>query len=397
MKSIAAANNAPGATHYRSLDGLRGLAAAMVAYGHAGYFGGAHPWVPPVAGCATIGVILFFFLSGFLMAHHYLPTAALGIFSGHALKYWAAFLLRRFVRVYPPYLFAPIVGYLLLMPRMPPDFGRTTQFADLSVFEALTNIATFKGELGIYWTIEVELFFYLLFPFTIILCLLVGRNARTLLALSLALMFLNHFRHGLAGLSWSVPLPGMWTGYLSIFLAGAFAAVVAKRISNMASGRPLPWNTLALISFAALALVVALVSRFSLPQASIWQLEWLFACLFLVIFVSLVGSDGIVVRILSSRLCVALGRVSYSLYLIHIIAYYFAIKYLPGGHRGMLAVLALVLLTPAYYLLFERPFVRLSKRIAVNATAARRGAIETGEALPRFDHPQGDEAGAPDR
>ena len=50
----------------------------MVAYGHAGYFGGKHPWVPLLSGCATIGVILFFFLSGFLMAHHYLPTAALG-------------------------------------------------------------------------------------------------------------------------------------------------------------------------------------------------------------------------------------------------------------------------------------------------------------------------------
>ena len=386
MKFVAAANNAPGATHYRSLDGLRGLAAAMVAYGHAGYFGGKHPWVPLLSGCATIGVILFFFLSGFLMAHHYLPTAALGIFSGRALKYWAAFVLRRFVRVYPPYFFAPIVGYLLLMPRMPPDFARATQFADLSVFEELIKVAAFKGELGIYWTIEVELFFYFLYPFAIILCLLIGRNARTLLALSLALMFLNHFHHDLAGLSWSVPLPGMWTGYLSIFLAGAFAAVVASKISGAASGKPLLWNTLALISFAAFALMVALVSRFSLPQASIWQLEWLFACLFLVMFVSLVRSHGIVARILSSRLCVALGRVSYSLYLIHIAAYYFAIKYLPGGNRAILAVLALLLLTPAYYVLFERPFVRLSKRIAVNAGAARRIVVETGDA-----------AGAPDR
>ena len=250
------------------------------------------------------------------------------------------------MRVYPPYFFAPIVGYLLLMPRMPPDFARATEFADLSVFEELIKVAAFKGELGIYWTIEVELFFYFLYPFAIILCLLIGRNARTLLALSLALMFLNHFHHDLAGLSWSVPLPGMWTGFLSIFLAGAFAAVVASKISGAASGKPLPWNTLALISFAAFALMVALVSRFSLPQASIWQLEWLFACLFLVMFVSLVRSHGIVARILSSRLCVALGRVSYSLYLIHIAAYYFAIKYLPGGNRGILAVLAL-LLTPA--------------------------------------------------
>ena len=372
---MSAASEAPGAIHYRSLDGLRGLAAAMVAYGHAGYFGGRHPWVPLLPGCATIGVILFFFLSGFLMAHHYLPNAASGVLNVRALKYWATFLLRRFVRVYPPYVFAPIVGYLLLMPRMPPDFQQRTRFANLSIVEELVKIATFKGELGIYWTIQVELFFYCLYPFAIVLCLFVGRSARTLLALTLALMFLNHVG----------ALPGMWMGYLSIFLAGAFAAVASRSISGAAGGKPFPWNALALISVAALALMVALVSRFGLTQADIWQLEWLFACVLLVMFVSLVRSDGIVARILSSRPCVALGRASYSLYLIHIIAYYFAIKYYPGGPRLIWAILALLLLTSAYYVLFERPFVRWSKKIAVNAGAARR-----------LDHPQGDSARASD-
>ena len=372
MKSTAAASDPPGATHYRSLDGLRGVAALMVVYGHAGRFGGPHPWVPLVSGCATIGVMLFFFLSGFLMAHHYMPETGSGAFSGRSLKYWAAFLLRRFVRVYPPYLFAPIVGYLLLMPRLPPDFQRKMRFADLPVFDELIRIAAFKGELGIYWTIKVELWFYLLYPLVITLCLLIGRRAWTLLALSLALMVLNHFPGGLAGISWRVPLPGMWTGYLSIFVAGAFTAAVARKIPGAWSGKPLPWNALTLASFAALALMVALISRSSPTQAFIWQLEWLFAGLFLVMFVALVRSDGIVGRLLSSRLGVALGRVSYSLYLLHLIAYYCAIKYLSAREYGVLsAALALLLLVPAYYVLFERPFVRLSKAIAVNGGATR--------------------------
>ena len=368
MTSTAAASDSPGATYYRSLDGLRGLAALMVAYGHAGYFG----WVPLVAGAATIGVILFFFLSGFLMAHHYMPATGSSAFSGRSLKYWAAFLLRRFVRVYPPYLFAPIVGYLLLRPRMPPDFQRKEKFADLAVFDELIKIATFQGELGIYWTIKAELVFYLLYPLVITLCLLIGRRAWTLLALSLALMVLNHFPHGLAGISWQAPLPGMWTGYLSIFVAGAFTAAVARKIPEAWGGKPLPWNALTLASFAALALIVALISRSSPTQASIWQLEWLFAGLFLVMFVGLVRSDGIACRLLSSRLGGVLGRVSYSLYLIHIVAYYCAIKYLSAREYGApAAALALLLLVPAYYVLFERPFVRLSKSIAVNGKIGR--------------------------
>src|SRR5258706_6619405 len=77
----------PKATHYPSLDGLRGLAACMVVYGHAGYFG----WVPLLSGCATIGVMLFFFLSGFLMWGTYLPAPSSGFFNRSILNYWAAF------------------------------------------------------------------------------------------------------------------------------------------------------------------------------------------------------------------------------------------------------------------------------------------------------------------
>ena len=124
--------------------------------------------------------------------------------------------------------------------------------------------------------------------------------------------------------------------------------------------------------------MVALISRSSPTQASIWQLEWLFAGLFLVMFVGLVRSDGIVGRLLSSRFGVALGRVSYSLYLVHIVAYYCAIKYLSAAQYGVLAAaLALLLLVPAYYVLFERPFVQLSKSIAVNGGIGRPVTVGT--------------------
>ena len=134
--------------HYPCLDGLRGLAALMVAFGHAGYFG----WVRLVVGAATCGVILFFFLSGFMMAHHYLTDVPSGARRGGMLRYWGTFLARRFVRVYPPFLFAPVFGYLLLQPRLPPDFQRRLPIEGLTAFQELARIATLGGDLGIYWT-----------------------------------------------------------------------------------------------------------------------------------------------------------------------------------------------------------------------------------------------------
>jgi peptidoglycan/LPS O-acetylase OafA/YrhL len=351
----------PRAPHYyRSLDGLRGLAALMVAFGHAGYFG----WVRLVVGLATSGVILFFFLSGFLMAHHYLPDASLGVFNRGAVRYWLAFVLRRFVRVYPPFLFAPLVGYLLLRPRLPPDFERQLPIEGLSVFRELIRVTTFSGNLGIYWTIPVELFFYLLYPLIAGLCMLVGSRMMTLFLLWVSLMFFNHFPHGIAGMSWSIPLRSMWAGYLSMFVAGALAAVVSKELPPASRQRQAAWNAVSLASFAAFVLVVGLLSRLRPTQAFLWQLEWLFASLFFVMFLSLVRSDGVLDRLLSSPLAVALGRTSYSLYLVHIIAYYVVRSHMPAAVHGMpMAILVLSILCAGYYFLVERPFVQLSKRI----------------------------------
>lgn len=345
----------------------------MVVYGHAGYFG----WVPLVVGCATIGVVLFFFLSGFLMGHHYVPDASIGILGKSATKYWAAFVFRRFVRVYPPYVFAPILGYLLLMPYMPPDFEQTIQFDNLSILDELAKIAFFEGELGIYWTIEVELFFYLVYPFIIALCFL-SRNLRwTLFSLFVVLVFFNHFPNGLGGVSWRLPLPGMWAGYTSIFIAGVLTSVSVRKIPRAPGGKRLSWNALALISFLVFVLVVGLISQSDPTQASIWNLEWLFAVLFFVMFTSLVRSDGVLSRIFSSRLAVTLGRVGYSIYLIHIIAFYIVVKYIDP--KGILAAaLVLIFLTSFYYMLFEKPFVRLSKRIRVGGGSASSSTGRSG-------------------
>ena len=338
----------------------------MVVYGHMGYQG----WVPLVVGCASIGVVLFFFLSGFLMGHHYIPGESLGIISSKSLRYWIAFLLRRFLRVYPPYVFAPVLGYLLLMPYMPPDFEQTAGFEHLAVVDELVQIASFKGNLGIYWTIQVELFFYLLYPLIISLCLLRRNNAKTLLLLFVALVLINHFPPSRLGIPWSLPWPHFWAGYTSVFVAGVFTAVMVRNNSRLLDIWNLSWNALSAISFVALAVVVALLSTYQPTHGVIWTLEWLFAPLFFILFISLIKSTGFTGRILSNPLSTTIGHASYSLYLVHIIGICFVSRRISPEYQGFLsAAMVLVVLTSAYYMLVERPFVILAKRIRVVACA----------------------------
>src|SRR5271155_4709859 len=67
-----------------ALDGLRGFACLLVLFSHAGW-AGLCPRLP-IAG--HLGVMVFFTLSGFLMAYLYMPGRL-------SMRYWLAFLLRR--------------------------------------------------------------------------------------------------------------------------------------------------------------------------------------------------------------------------------------------------------------------------------------------------------------
>ncbi len=149
-------------------------------------------------------------------------------------------------------------------------------------------------------------------------------------------------------------------------VAGVLTAVIARENAGLLDTRRLRPNALTAISFIVLIVVVALISRSNPTHGSIWTLEWLFAALFFVMFISLIQSTGISSKILSSRFCVSIGRASYSLYLTHIIAIYIVIKRVSPEQHGILsAAIVLLLLTSVYYVIVERPFVIMSKRISV--------------------------------
>ncbi len=53
--------------HFPSLDGLRGVSILLVLVGHASHTKGCPPWLAPVSPVSTLGVGIFFVLSGYLI------------------------------------------------------------------------------------------------------------------------------------------------------------------------------------------------------------------------------------------------------------------------------------------------------------------------------------------
>lgn len=172
------------------LDGLRGIAACVVAFGfHAKYLFAPGTFAPGWGGAVgnwlqTMGwtaVDLFFVLSGYVFAHVYLREANLGSVRGQG-AFWAA----RIARLYPLHLAMLLVCAMLF--RANPANSPTAFAADLVFAQALIAPVghTFDGPT---WSLSVELLCYAIFAFA------AARGPRVLVGVSVTAVM-----GGLAGI-----------------------------------------------------------------------------------------------------------------------------------------------------------------------------------------------------
>lgn len=296
-----------------SLTGMRFLAALAVFTHHftglSAQGGVAHaPLLFPYSTIGQNGVGFFFVLSGFLLTWGHRPGTSAGLF------YW-----RRAGRIWPAHLVAtvPCVWVLYL-------WGDT----ETDVFSLLTSLGlvqtwfpgvvpTLPGN-SVSWTLSVEMFFYLLFPYAI-------RGALRLRTRTLALLAGG----GLAAMwavnwwaaAWFAPYATEWimrhpVVRLPEFGVGMVCALALRR------GHRIRLDPLALLAcFAAYVVVYCHRGALLTPDLAA-QLSWtvrpfsaLFSALVIVAYVQreLAGHRGW----LCSRPMVLLGLWSYAFYLLH--------------------------------------------------------------------------------
>lgn len=158
---------------YAFVDGLRGLAAVSVMLFHLGTGDLRAPlstalsrWTTAACGYGWIGVHVFFTLSGFVIAHS-LGRQRLG------LRNAARFVLRRQVRLDPPYWCAIAVGVALSViaarmrpsvPRFVPDLRDVVAHV-FYVYDLLGR----PGISSVFWSLCIEVQFYLLFVLVLLL------------------------------------------------------------------------------------------------------------------------------------------------------------------------------------------------------------------------------------
>jgi peptidoglycan/LPS O-acetylase OafA/YrhL len=288
---------------YRSdIDGLRAVSILSVVLYH------AHPWLVPGG---FVGVDVFFVISGFLISRIILSQCDAGHFS--LLNFYA----RRIRRIIPALLTVSIatcvIGWFVLLPDQFVLLGKNI-VASVSFAANLYQL----GQTGYFapdaaenpllhlWSLGVEEQFYILWPLTLLFLSVSSKRVRWiwLIALASFCIGLSIFA-GYAGWAFYSPLPRAWE-----LLAGALLANHSLRSKN--SVRSMPDNLLSSVGIAAI-----LAAAFTLDRARFFPG---FYALLPVVGATLViaSPNGWVNRLLlSNRLMVLIGLISYPLYLWH--------------------------------------------------------------------------------
>lgn len=348
------------------IDGLRSIAVLAVVLYHFGVTG--------LQG-GFVGVDIFFVISGFLIGGLLWRE---GQSSGAiSLK---RFYMRRIKRLAPAYvamaLASLIVGYIVLLPFEFREFGKSLIAATVY----LSNVNFFR-EAGYFdsasedkvllhtWSLSVEEQFYIILPILMVLLLNRTVGLRALLWLS--------FFASLVACIWMTTRSQPAAFYLFPFrawelLAGVLLAIESQR-------RSLPHHIGA--SFAGLALVFGSIALIPAgAQFPGWHA--IFPVLGTVLLIANGAQNNPINRALSHSWPVAIGLISYSLYLWHWPVLTLSTYYRGGYSGGLETLLWLMLCFVLAYLSWrfvERPFRRskISPWPTFGAAALVSGALVT--------------------
>jgi peptidoglycan/LPS O-acetylase OafA/YrhL len=372
-----------------ALTGLRGVAAFLVFLYH---YEVLHPGIRldlavPLIGKALqfplgfgfVGVDFFFVLSGFLLS---LPFARAAL-ERQPLPPLKPYFRRRFLRVFPAYY-----AQLFIILAVGSWF---TVWQPLGISEFLAHLVMFfnigwepvRPLVGIWWTLPVEMGFYLLLPL-----LAPFLNPRRWIPILLGGLLISvlyrawagaHF--GTAGSAQAFLAASQLPGNLAEFLLGATAALVVQNAAVHERPRPAAW-VLDLMFLLGLLLPAFWLWNVVLSAgADYWLGHWGMVVAPLVLglplsiaVLSLYWGSRIGTLLLANRPIYFLGLISYSLYLWHFVVMR-QLQLMAGENYTdwphwmtfPLTTVSVVMVASLSYFLVERPFYRLKSYRQVKA------------------------------
>jgi len=294
------------------------------------------------------GVSFFFMISGFILA---LPFIREKMAAGPAVSL-KKYYLRRLTRLEPPYLAALLISFLLLVviknksfTDLLPHLGASSVYMHNIIYNSSSSV------LGVAWSLEVEVQFYLLAPFLCLIFLIKQVAVRRILLVLLILLSGVYAYYSF----WKMPT--MLPYFICYFFSGMLLADL------YCNGHKLKLNNkIAVITGA----VFFLGLPFIISVHSLWffllKLFLMNAAFYLVLF-----NPGLK-KLMSRQLITIIGGMCYSVYLLHLLIMsgvsqtLAAMPLLQGPVAvvmyAVLLLVAVVTFSAIFYRLIEQPCMR---------------------------------------
>lgn len=364
---------------YEELDSLRGLAALAVFLSHIMLifnlsfyalvlfeFG---PFRALVAGSEA--VMLFFILSGFVLS---LPFYKRKSFA------YNTYVIKRICRIYIPYIFAVILAFVCKelfydgrISGLSDWFNGLwdTSITSKEIVNHLLLVTNFSSNLNVVvWSLVHEMRISFVFPFVMLILLRVNSIKGIILAFScsvLSVIFVFLTNADYLGTELFVSIH-----YTALFIVGALLAKHRKYLIN--SYKNLSRNIKVLLFFVGIILYVyahpSFVLNMLIPDMHPFYRtvidSWLIAGGACILIVSAL-SAGAFSRLLNNKFINYLGKISYSLYLTHIVVLtstmYILSGKLPFWSICLIAIISTLVISSVMYEIVEKSAIKLGKSI----------------------------------
>ena len=366
------------------IDAQRGLAALLVIWLHATDAFMLLP-TPPEGGLlykissaidtGRVGVILFFAISGFVI-----PSSLRAIGNQTKPDALRVFLIRRVFRLFPAYWVSVVAAALLGLYLMTP-FSAQTVLLNLTMIQSIFGA---QDVIGLYWTLRLELIFYV--ACALLFTLGVLQQPRWLVAGifggPIIFAVLPRCVH-LLNPDWLNPVSsGPFLNHLteySLFISLMFWGALFRcwHDRDQAAGTP-PFSRPVLVVFILFPLGVCALPVLNwifysyLPTALASKLSVFMPPVSVGLGLFIVFSTTLQIN---NRFTTWLGEISYSMYLFHPIVFYtlFALlrdnrlPWLANAHLGvylLLSVIGSIVLSAIIYYAVEKPMIRLGRKLS---------------------------------
>jgi len=254
------------------LDGLRGIAVLLVLWYHIweiSWLPAPTNWLQFVPETGFIGVLLFFFLSGFVITYPFVRAQTIN----RKAPTWGHFVWRRFTKIVPSYVLSIVVAYALGYAQKQPNADTIPDLLSHLLFVHTWFPDRYGTINGVLWTLAVEVEFYCIFPL-VWACFKRLPWLTGAIMIAIAWAWRAYWAHCCFS-SLFGPYEENLPGYLDVFAVGMLSSYVFVRFGDRL--RAIRFASLATPLLAAggfVALVALLQNLFGYRLADQWAGAW---------------------------------------------------------------------------------------------------------------------------